>query len=526
MINKIISEIVKVGESRDKSQISKLIFYLNHNNGNVRRLACSALGKIGSPITERSLMGVLFDEKPQVRQYAIKALFKLGTKICLPALEMIIRNPEEKEYNIKSAKSVVWKIKKRGKKETKINIAGEVNFDLNQSFSSGLDLSQDQKQVLTDLTDWLKKPKGQSITVGGYAGTGKTTLIGVLRKMIKNISPKARIAFACYTGKASQVLKSKLLEQKSLYSKDFCGTIHSLMYSPRLDKHGKIIGWRRNRSIPYNLIIIDEASMVTENIWHDLKSYGILIICVGDHGQLPPIDDGFNLMEKPILRLERIHRQAKGNPIIQVANLARTSGNIPTKQYSLAVKKLKKQTSEAQSLCQKIFADYNNQTLILCGRNRTRVYLNQKIRNILGHHSNEPINQETLICLKNNYENPDGPIFNGMLGKLLEIKPHKEHWYKTEIYFPDEKRYFKGLISKYQFNQERFIEEVKGIHYKEIGDRFDFGYALTVHKAQGSQANRVLLFEEPCSHWPGELWNRWLYTAVTRAIKELYIIGE
>lgn len=373
------------------------------------------------------------------------------------------------------------------------------NISQKPKFSSSLQLSADQKQVLASLASWLKKPKGQSITAGGYAGTGKTTLIGVLRKAIKNTSPKTRVAFACFTGKASQVLKTKLIEQKTLYSNDFSGTIHSLMYSPRLDKHGKIIGWKRNSSIPYDLIIVDEASMVTQNIWEDLKSYGILIVAIGDHGQLPPIGDGFNLMEQPILKLEKIHRQAKNNPIIQIATLARLSGNIPVKEYGSTVKKIKKHSQQAKNLCDEIFSSHNDQTLILCGRNRTRVLLNKEIRNHLGFDFEEPIKGERVICLKNNYENPDGPIFNGMLGKLLQIKPYQDHWYKVKVYFSDEDRHFQGLISKHQFYKERFLEEIKGIHYKEIGDRFDFGYALTVHKAQGSEANRVLLFEEQCS---------------------------
>ena len=112
-----------------------------------------------------------------------------------------------------------------------------------------------------------------------------------------------------------------------------------------------------------------------------------------------------------------------------------------------------------------------------------------------------------------------------MIGKLIKLTPSGKHWYEVEILFNGEEIPYRGKISKYQFHKEKYLEEVKGIHYSEIGDRFDFGYALTVHKSQGSQAERVLLFEEPSAYWEDELWNRWLYTAVTRAVKELYIIG-
>jgi len=152
--------------------------------------------------------------------------------------------------------------------------------------------------------------------VGGYAGTGKTTLISLLRQLIYDQTPQKRVAFACYTGKAAQVLKSKLTEQNTIYPQDFCGTIHSLMYTAQTDVDGKILAWRRNLTIPYDLLIVDEASMVTEDIWRDLCKYQLPIVAVGDHGQLPPIGGNFNLMENPQLRLEKIHRQEHNNRLL------------------------------------------------------------------------------------------------------------------------------------------------------------------------------------------------------------------
>ena len=108
---------------------------------------------------------------------------------------------------------------------------------------------------------------------------------------------------------------------------------------------------------------------------------------------------------------------------------------------------------------------------------------------------------------------------------MYKRQPKDDHWYQASIEFIDDGRVFNGLISKYQFLQEKYVDSIPGIHYSKIGDRFDFGYALTVHKAQGSQAKKVLLFEEYSPYMKGEEWNRWLYTAVTRASEELYIIG-
>lgn len=386
-------------------------------------------------------------------------------------------------------------------------------------------LSSDQKFVLESLLSWVRSPKNGFITVGGYAGTGKTTLTAILRTLLKKQFPNLTVSFACFTGKASQVLKSKLVEQKSIFKGDTIGTLHSLMYKPKVDKNGRIVGWKKVSDIDCDLIIIDEASMITQDMWRDICSYDVPIIAIGDHGQLPPIGDVYSLMDKPNLRLETIHRHAQDNPILQVATLARTTGKIPFQDFSSTVRKVARGTQEAQQIIDKIFNSFNDKTLILCGRNATRVKLNQQIRSRLDFSSDEPIIGEQVICLKNNYKNLARPIYNGMIGKLIKLAPSDKHWYEAEILFHGEEAPYLGKISRYQFHKEKYLSEVKGIHYTEIGDRFDFGYALTVHKSQGSQAQRVLLFEEPSTYWEDELWSRWLYTAVTRAVKELYIIG-
>ena len=193
-----------------------------------------------------------------------------------------------------------------------------------------MELSEDQIRCLNKLREWVVAniKKNSFITMGGYAGTGKTTLIGKLRKDLKLQYPNIKIAFACFTGKAARVLKNKLTEAEAVCEGDSCGTIHSLIYSPIENDKKEIIGWKRRNEMEADLIIIDEASMVDENIWKDLRSYGKPIIAVGDHGQLPPINGNFNLMERPILRLEQIHRQMAENPIIKLSIMARKEGKI------------------------------------------------------------------------------------------------------------------------------------------------------------------------------------------------------
>jgi len=387
-----------------------------------------------------------------------------------------------------------------------------------------LSLSADQSLVVGALLDWVKTHPTPFMTVGGYAGTGKTTLTSILRGQLAEIYPRYRVAFACYTGKASQVLKLKLQQLHALRSKDYCGTVHSLMYTAVTGEDGKIIRWKRNPELPFDLIVIDEASMITSDIWKDLLAYQLPIIAIGDHGQLPPIESNFNLMESPELRLETIHRQAKGNPIIEIATLARETGQIPFQSFGSNIIKIDRRDPESTELCETWLANTQVETLVLCARNKTRIQLNTRIRQLRGYESEVPQVGETLICLKNNYEADGGPIYNGMLGTLLRLEVKYVHWYDIDLRFHDEQRVFTGEITQHQFFQEKTVDSVKGLHYTRIGDRFDFGYALTVHKAQGSQAKRVVLFEEYAPYMSDEEWKRWLYTAVTRASEELLIV--
>ncbi len=388
-----------------------------------------------------------------------------------------------------------------------------------------MDYSQDQQRILDQLLAWSVQPLSTTLTVGGYAGTGKTTLIGAFRQALKQQSPLLKVGFACYTGKASQILKKKLLEQKAVFPDDFCGTIHSLMYSPLVDSEGKISSWKKNDSIPYQLLVIDEASMITEDIWSDLCSYNLPIIAVGDHGQLPPIGGNFNLMQAPELRLEQLHRHAEGNPIIEIATLARTTGEIPFQRFSPTVKKIERGSDEVNDLLETLLSNPNSEVLLLCGNNWTRTNLNKRVRQLRGYESEQPQPREKVICLKNNYNAEGGAIYNGMIGEIVHLEPSGEDWYDAEIYFADLDQTYHDKISKHQFNQNQVIDTVKGLPRQLIGDRFDFGYALTVHKAQGSQAETVILFEERSKYWDQEQWQRWLYTAVTRAVDNLYIIG-
>lgn len=388
-----------------------------------------------------------------------------------------------------------------------------------------LELSKDQQKASQIIIDFYKSnnKKQNFITLGGYAGTGKTTLISEIRKNLNTIDPKLRIGFCAFTGKAVQVLKNKLIQNSAIFKKDDIGTIHSLIYRTIEDDKGAVLGFIKKEldEIEYDLIIVDEASMVDEKIWNDLMYYQIPIIAIGDHGQLPPISGNFNLMNSPHLKLENIHRQAQDNPIIQVSIMARQNGKIPHQKWNKNVFKVN--MGEAYEYYEDLFSSYDSDTLILCNFNNTRLRLNQAVRKYLGFEDVTPQKNDRVICLRNNHEKQ---IFNGMQGYIKYIKPKNETSYDVEIDMDGSLKYFSGLISKDQFNSEITLNNINRSFKTQGLDLFDFGYALTVHKSQGSQAKRVILFEERNKHQSDDDFKRWLYTAVTRAEEKLIIFGN
>jgi exodeoxyribonuclease-5 len=361
--------------------------------------------------------------------------------------------------------------------------------------------------------------------VGGYAGTGKTTLIAFVRQAIRENYPGSKVAFAAFTGKAARVLEQTLRKQKVSRSKDSLSTLHSLIYNTELDSAGRFVEWRKKDVLDFDLIIVDEASMVTEDIWKDLLSFKIPVIAVGDHGQLPPVNSDFNLMADPQIKLEKILRQDLDSPIIALATLARTQGMIPPGEYGPGVVKLDRGGDEAGTAIDELLEGWRADQLFLCGYNHTRVKLNEAIRTRRDLEDPHPSYGDRVVCLRNN---PTAKLYNGMMGTVRHIEPAEddkdELWWHCVIELDDGGEY-EGFVLREQFGARETAKQMPLAPDGKRGDIFDFGYALTVHKAQGSSAGRVILFEERSRHMSETDWRRWLYTGVTRAEKELFIIG-
>jgi len=375
-------------------------------------------------------------------------------------------------------------------------------------------LTEDQKKAKEAIIDFWKLEGDNLLTVGGYAGTGKTTVIAeAVKSVARKNRKKITFGFCTYTGRASVVLRSKLEAAKTLRVRDSCGTIHSMIYKPIYFK-GKVVGWKPVDDIECDLIVIDEASMVNEDVFNDLKKYNRPILAVGDHGQLPPINGRFNLMERPDITLEKIHRQAEGNPIIKLSLMARNCERIPYCNYGDVAKKV-----SDENVLDRV-SDLSD-VLILCGFNKTRLGLNEYVRKRLGFSGKIPMVREKVICLKNNRLLG---IYNGMVGILEKIEDKSGDWYNVHVNVEGD--LFDGDAFKHQFGSKYTITEWKGMRGRDLGELFDWGYAMTVHKAQGTEAKKVVLFEERFRDMSDESWARWLYTGITRSSERLILVGK
>jgi exodeoxyribonuclease-5 len=354
-------------------------------------------------------------------------------------------------------------------------------------------------------------------------------LVSVLANKYQGCS----IIYCSYTGKATSVLRKKFYEA-NITSAGEIKTLHSLMYYPVVDERtGVVRAWKRREKLDYNLVVVDEASMLDQKLFEDLQKYGVPILAVGDHGQLPPVMGSFNLMEKPMLKLETIHRQAQDSPILALSEFIRRVGQVPRFTNSAEVQVLDRNQLDAviDDLFKTPDIRYDDIGL-LCYTNRLRVHLNLDAHAARWGGDNRELRVgDQVICLRN----MEATIFNGMRGVVTKLDPQYEtelHLYAT-VLFEDEEIEFEGPICKEQLgrtttfqNYDEYEVETgfRPNHWHQVGALFDYGYALTTHKAQGSQFEHVIVVAERPGRLSLDDWKRWLYTAVTRCSKYLVVL--
>lgn len=411
--------------------------------------------------------------------------------------------------------------------------------------------SPQQDAALKAVQKWMTDSEEQVFRLFGYAGTGKTTLAQHFADGVKGVT-----LFAAFTGKAAHVLRQKGCRNAS--------TIHSLIYIPKgksqqrlrelerdlaearhlANKEAQQFGGdveadrevqqlqrfveeeRKNLSRPAfslnldsgvrtaALVVIDECSMVDGRMGQDLLSFGTKVLVLGDPAQLPPIGDGgFFTNQEPDIMLTEIHRQARDNPIIRLATEARQKMESAVGEYGSSLiidtgdMNMEAATEMALSAGQ-----------ILVGRNKTRHTSNRRMRQLLGLDEGPPVPSDKLVCLRNNH---DLGLLNGSLWSLKDSGPIDDDMLYLAVESLD------GMATE-PLEVVAWAHPFQGRELKvpwwerKEAEEFDYGYALTVHKAQGSQWDDVLLFDES-GCFRADKW-RWLYTGITRAAERITIV--
>jgi len=358
-----------------------------------------------------------------------------------------------------------------------------------------------QDAALTAASDWFKAQRGRAsiFRLFGYAGTGKTTLAKHIAEGVDG-----KILFAAFTGKAACVMRSKGCHSAS--------TIHSLIYKAREsgEETPSFDLWHEAPASKAKLIVIDECSMVDAELARDLMSFGVPLLVLGDPAQLPPIQGGgFFTDAKPDAMLTEVHRQAQDDPIVRLSMEIRAGNSLAEGQYG------ETQVVRRGDLDPKrvLRADQ-----VLVGRNVTRRAYNARLRERRGFADALPMAGDKLVCLRNNRRKG---LFNGGLWVVKE-KPKARRQIIRMHLNPDED--LGNRMVKVSVRPECFTGEIEQFEWpqRKPYDEFDFGYVLTVHKAQGSQWDDVVLFDESAAFQDNR--DRWLYTGVTRAAKRLTVV--
>jgi exodeoxyribonuclease-5 len=342
---------------------------------------------------------------------------------------------------------------------------------------SSIELTEEQKNAILFIRENYKKSK--FISMGGYAGTGKSTCLKEIAKFFPSF------AICAYTGKACNVLK-----RKGVYTAE---TIHSTIYDVKTDENNDpVFTLKRKNNIGCGGFIVDESSMVSEEIFDNLLWYSLPIIFIGDHGQLEPIGTDFNLMKNPDIKLETIHRNA--NNIAKFADYLRKGGEAVKYESPDNTVIIKKKGSIAVD-------EMKNSDQIICAYNKTRLSINNFMRK--QYKFEDKINPgEKIICLKNNR---NLGIFNGMQVVVESIRGRRL------IFRNDLGKKFDILVDSNQFGVEKLLESAN--RDSEQG-YFDYAFCITCHKSQGDEWNKILVLEEKSSIWDHK---RWAYTAASRA---------
>ncbi len=417
----------------------------------------------------------------------------------------------------------------------------------------------------------------------GYAGTGKTTLISSLIKVMRKFGLKA--VLLAPTGRAAKVM--------STYSKRVALTIHKKIYKQTSDAYsGSFVFDRQENYHEDTIFIVDEASMISDDsefgkgsLLADLIDYiysnpGNKLLLVGDTAQLPPVRKDLSpALDKSYLE-KNYHLSVVDEELTEVMRQGEESGilsNATDLRDQLIVEK------PAIQIHTKVFTDifrmtgerledglryaYDKHgvenTIIITRSNKSAVQYNEYIRRTINFSEDELDAGDRLMVVRNNYtvldeSSPAGFIANGDFVELLKLKRTEEihglrfadavlrltdyedqpefeakimldtlHSSSPALTQEENKMLYESVMQDYFFitsKKERTEALRKDPYLNAL--QVKFAYALTCHKSQGGQWSAVFIDQ---GYLPDPQVNaefvRWLYTAITRATEEVFLMN-
>lgn len=382
----------------------------------------------------------------------------------------------------------------------------------------GIELTAEQNQLINEIVHWYHSGTKQHFAYSGAAGTGKTTCV---KAAIEHLGLTNYHACA-FVGKAVNVLSAQKLPASTIHS-----MIYKIAWVPQRDeKTGRVVKDSLGRikmkmqmvlrdkiEGDPDLLIVDEATMVNDEMSKEILSFGIPTIFIGDNNQLPPVFGESSIMNNVDFTLHKIMRQAENDPIVFLSQKILNDEDLEVGTYG------RSQVLEGYQI--------NKRTtlydVILAAKNSTRDYVNHKMRSEILGLPKEPQIGDKIICRQNDWgRHLAGGIYltTGTMGRITDI--YRNTWNKKSVqidFKPD-------FIADDEFRKVKMDLEylyLPADMKKQYGftdlNKFDWAYCVTVHSMQGSEAARVLYLDQ--RFYDYEMTKKVRYTAITRATESI-----